>query len=138
MGIFTKLKDFVGLSEAQEYEYEYDETPPYVEPENSVSRPNTGVDSGQGSTADTDTNINANVSNTGYAPPRVNQDLFSEWEENPDPRNSRPQASNTFNAGVVLTPGGDDDSSGFNAPNTQSTNFGSTRQPFVSPFTANS
>ena len=25
MGIFTKLKDFVGLSEAQEYEYEYDE-----------------------------------------------------------------------------------------------------------------
>jgi len=26
MGIFTKLKDFVGLSEAQEYEYEYDET----------------------------------------------------------------------------------------------------------------
>jgi cell division inhibitor SepF len=26
MGIFTKLKDFVGLSEAQEYEYEYDES----------------------------------------------------------------------------------------------------------------
>lgn len=25
MGIFTKLKDFVGLSESQEYEYEYDE-----------------------------------------------------------------------------------------------------------------
>ncbi len=25
MGIFTKLKDFVGLSETQEYEYEYDE-----------------------------------------------------------------------------------------------------------------
>jgi cell division inhibitor SepF len=25
MGIFTKLKDFVGLNEAQEYEYEYDE-----------------------------------------------------------------------------------------------------------------
>jgi cell division inhibitor SepF len=25
MGIFTKLKDFVGLSEATEYEYEYDE-----------------------------------------------------------------------------------------------------------------
>jgi len=25
MGIFTKLKDFVGLTEAQEYEYEYDE-----------------------------------------------------------------------------------------------------------------
>jgi len=25
MGIFTKLKDFVGLSEEQEYEYEYDE-----------------------------------------------------------------------------------------------------------------
>jgi len=25
MGIFTKLKDFVGLSEPQEYEYEYDE-----------------------------------------------------------------------------------------------------------------
>jgi cell division inhibitor SepF len=25
MGIFTKLKDFVGLSEGQEYEYEYDE-----------------------------------------------------------------------------------------------------------------
>ncbi|MFN5726905.1 MAG: cell division protein SepF [Pseudanabaena sp.] len=25
MGIFTKLKDFVGLSEAQEYEYAYDE-----------------------------------------------------------------------------------------------------------------
>ena len=27
MGIFTKLKDFVGLSEGQEYEYEYDESP---------------------------------------------------------------------------------------------------------------
>jgi cell division inhibitor SepF len=26
MGIFTKLKDFVGLSETQEYEYEYDES----------------------------------------------------------------------------------------------------------------
>ncbi len=26
MGIFTKLKDFVGLSEGQEYEYEYDES----------------------------------------------------------------------------------------------------------------
>ncbi|MDX2255469.1 MAG: cell division protein SepF [Pseudanabaenaceae cyanobacterium bins.39] len=25
MGIFTKLKDFVGLNESQEYEYEYDE-----------------------------------------------------------------------------------------------------------------
>jgi cell division inhibitor SepF len=25
MGIFTKLKDFVGLSEAEEYDYEYDE-----------------------------------------------------------------------------------------------------------------
>lgn len=25
MGIFTRLKDFVGLSESQEYEYEYDE-----------------------------------------------------------------------------------------------------------------
>jgi cell division inhibitor SepF len=25
MGIFTKLRDFVGLNEPQDYEYEYDE-----------------------------------------------------------------------------------------------------------------